>query len=192
MFPLLTFTLLTFTFLWIIYKLAYNNKSFILFIFSPERSDALQQGRARSHARHSSGSFDIEKWGIQMNDHTTQDITQDITQKGNQVEKELGTVPIPTSTTDTDTTTNENTNLATAALPTPDTDTTATNTTTDTTTNHTELDLGEKFGEGEGEDSGWQGVMGRHSARKKKAHFSAQQVLLLSLLFLNTRAHTDL
>ncbi len=157
-------------------------------MYSPDRPDALQ-GRTRSHARHSSGSFDSDEWGMKKSDHTL-DITQDTTQEANHVEEEAGTVPIATSTTDTDTNTIENINLATAAFPTPATDTTI----TDTTTNQTEVDLGEKFGEGEGEGGGWLGVMGRHSARKKKAHNNkaAQQVLLLFLLFLNTRVHTDL
>ncbi len=152
----------------------------LFFVFSPERPDALQ-GRARSHARHSSGSFDSNEWGIKRNDHPPNTAQED-----DQVERDASTVPIPTTDTYTDTNTIENT------IP---TTTTTTTTITDTTApNHTKEELGEKFGEGEGEGGGWQGVMGRHSARKKKAHNNkaAQQVWLLFLLLINTRDHTNL
>lgn len=151
------------------------NDIFLIFCFvtniptcSPDRPEALQ-GRARTHARHSSGSFD-DICGVKRKD--IEDTTQAASTIGDADPTAISLTNTTTSTAILEATTDDTAPTTTTTLDTNDTNAT------------TEEDMGEKFGEGEGE-GGWQGVMGRHSARKKKAHTKAavQVISLLQLLF---------
>ena len=130
------------------YESVYNISLFVA-IYSPNRPDVLQ-GRARTHARHSSGSFD-DICGIKRKD------IEDTTQAASVIaDADPTTISLFNTTTNT-------------AILEANTEDTAPTTTTTLDTNDTnatkEEGMGEKFGEGEGE-GGWQGVMGRHTACK--------------------------